>query len=106
MVGTLCFAYPTNLRSTRGLKRLRGVDVEESALAIDRNFGDRLSVLGDEVTGADVAIERHQLLEEAARPQHRIAAAAVADGDGDQMAAVRRKGLDQLVDQFCRDQRH
>ena len=53
------------LRSPRRFQRLRGVDVEEGAVAVDRNFGDGLGVLGDQVAGADVAVEGHQLLEEA-----------------------------------------
>jgi len=51
-------------------------------------------------------VERHQFLEEAARPQHGIAAAAVADGNDDEIAAVRRKALDKTVDQAGIDQRH
>jgi hypothetical protein len=46
-------------------ERLRRVDVEECALAIDRNFGNRFGVLGDQMAGADIAVERHQFLEEA-----------------------------------------
>ena len=70
------------------------------------DFGHGFGVLGDQMAGADIAVERHQFPEEAPRPQHRIAAAAVADGHRDQMAAIRRKGLDQMVDQLAVDQRH
>ena len=83
-------------------KRLRGVDIEERAVALDRDFGYRLAVLGDQMARADVAVERHQLVEETARPQHGIAAPAIADGQGDQLAAVRRESLDQPVDQLRR----
>ncbi|OIQ67953.1 hypothetical protein GALL_504660 [mine drainage metagenome] len=63
-------------------------------------------MLRNQVAGADIAVERHQFVEEAARPQHRIAATAVADGDRDQIAAIGRKGVDQVVDQLRRDHRH
>src|SRR5689334_21470756 len=103
----LCSIYDaTKLRSPRSFQRLRRIDIQKRALAVDRDFGDSLSVLDDQMAGADVAVERHQFLEETARPQHGIAATAIADGDGDQMTAVRRKIFDQLVDQLCRDQRH
>src|SRR5262249_33422816 len=56
-------------------QRLGGVDIDERRLA-DRHLGDRLAVAGDQMAGADVALDRHQVVEEAARPQYRIAAAA------------------------------
>src|SRR5918994_4107246 len=88
----LCPPYEfTKLRSSRGFQRLRRVNVEKRALAIARDFGYRLGVLGDQMARADIAVERHQFPKESPRPQHGIAAAAVADGDGDKMAAVRRK---------------
>ena len=71
-------------------------------MAFDRDFRHRLGVPGDQMAGADIAVERHQFLEEAARPQHRIAAPAVADGHRDQIAAIRRERLDQPVDQMRR----
>ena len=70
-------------------------------MAFDRHFRHRLGVLGDQMTRADVAVERHQFVEEAARPQHRIAAPALADRHRDQSAAVRRERLDQPVDQIA-----
>src|SRR5229473_8650583 len=99
---TCAFCPPLYLRSPplRGLERLRGVDIEKCAVAFDRHFRHRFTMSGDQVTGADVAVERHQLVEEAARPQHRIAAPVIADGHRDQMAAIRRKGFDQTVDQM------
>src|SRR5262249_50246432 len=77
VVGTLCFPPPTQSPPPRRLQRLRGIDVEEGALAVDRDFGHGFGVLGDQVAGADVAVERHQLFEETARPQHGIAATAL-----------------------------
>jgi len=67
MVGTAlrAFGYPTApsfaapSSPSGGLQRLRRVDVEEGALAIDRHFGHGLGVLGDQMTRADVAVERH-----------------------------------------------
>src|SRR6185312_4847055 len=103
MVGTalsrLCPPYGT-LSSPRRFQRLRRVDVEESAVALDSHLRDRFAMLGDQMPCADVAFERHQLVEEAARPQDRIAAAAVGDGHHDQIAAVGREGFDQAVDQI------
>ena len=75
-------------------------------MALDRDFGHRLSMLGDQMPGADIAVERHQFVEEPARPQHRITAPAVADGHRDQVTAIRRERLDQPVDQARIDQRH
>jgi hypothetical protein len=48
------------------------------------------------------AIARHQLVGEAARPQHRIAAPAIADRQSDQITAVRRELFDQPIDQMKR----
>src|SRR5690348_16704198 len=87
------------LSASSSFQRLRRVDVEEGALAVDGHFGDRLGVLGDQMPRADVAVERHQLLEEAARPQHGIAAAALADWHDNEIAAVRRKAVDEAIDQ-------
>src|ERR1700722_13945801 len=58
----------------RRLKRLGRIDIEKRAKALDRNLGHRFAVPRDQMTGADIAVERHQFVEEAARPQHRIAA--------------------------------
>src|SRR6185295_19389685 len=60
----------SRLPSSCSLQSLRRIDIEERALAIDRNFGHSFGMLGNQMTRADVAVERHQLLEEAARPQH------------------------------------
>src|SRR5581483_7711999 len=108
---TPAFAGATTERSrdlspSRGLQRLRRVDIEERAFAVDRHFGDRLGVLGDEVSRADIAVQRQELAEEAARPQHGVAAAAFGDGHDDQIAAIRIEGLDQAVEQIGVDQRH
>jgi hypothetical protein len=81
------------LGSPRGFQRLRRVDIEEGTKALDRDFRRRLAMPGDQMAGADVAVERHQLVEETARPQDRIAAPAVADRHRDQIAAVRRERL-------------
>jgi len=56
---------PGDLRATRRLQRLRRVDVEERALAFDGHFRHGFGVPGDQVPRADIAVERHQLLEEA-----------------------------------------
>src|ERR1700687_6518222 len=94
----------TNLRlpPLRGLERLRRIDIEEGTKALDRDFRHRLAMPCDQMAGADVAVERHQLVEEAPRPQHRIAAPVIADGHRDTIAAIRRKGFDQPVDQMRR----
>src|SRR5216684_2891641 len=108
LVGTaqrrLCPPY--DLRPLRRRERLRRIDIEEGAMALDRDFRYRLAVLGDQVAGADIAVKRHQLVEETSRPQYRIAAPSVADGYRDQVAAIWRKGIDQPIDQMRRDQRH
>ena len=85
-----------------GLQRLRGIDVEEGALALDRHFGHRLGMTGDQMARADVAVERHQFVEEAPRPHHRIAAPAVDDRHHDQRAALGIERRDQPVDQVGR----
>jgi hypothetical protein len=90
------------LGSPGRLQRLRRVDIEEGAKALDRDFRHRLAMPCDQMAGADVAVERHQLVEEAARPQYRIAAPAIADGHSDQIAAVGRKRFDQPIDQMKR----
>src|SRR5690349_2724473 len=56
------------------LKRLGRIDVEESAVAFDRDLRHRLTMFRDQVASADVAVERHQFVEEAPRPQHWVAA--------------------------------
>ena len=78
--------------ATRGLERLRRIDIEKRTVAFNLDLRHRLIMLGNEVTGADIAVERHQFIEEAARPQDGIAAATVADRDHDQVAAIRREG--------------
>src|SRR5712691_9319349 len=59
-------------------ERLWRVDIEKRAVALNRHFRHRLAMPGYQVAGADIAVERHQLVEEAPRPQHRIAAPVVA----------------------------
>src|SRR5262249_53064497 len=44
---------------------LRGIDIDQRPLA-DRHLGDRLTVAANEVAGTDVALDRHQVGEEAA----------------------------------------
>ena len=84
-----------------------GVSMSRNApLPFHGHFRHRLVMPGDQVPRADIAVERHQFVEEPARPQHRIAAPVVADGHRDQIAAIRRKGFDQPVDQMGIDQRH
>ena len=95
-----------SLDAPRGLKRLGCVDVEKSAKAFDRDFRHRLSVPGNQMTRADIAVERHQFVEETARPQHGIATLAIAHGDRDQMTAIRRERIDQMIDQASGDHRH
>src|SRR5512135_2904796 len=89
-----------NLAAARRLQRLRRIDVEKCAIPLDRDLRHRLVMLGNEMTGADVAIERHQFIEETARPHNGIAATASADWHRDQIAAIRGEGLDQAVDQI------
>src|SRR5258707_479283 len=49
----------------RGLQRLRRVDIEKRAVTLNRDFRHCLAVSGDQMAGADIAVERHQLVEEA-----------------------------------------
>src|ERR1700722_20633953 len=70
-----------NLTAPRGFERLRCVDIEKGAIPLDGDFRHRFIMFGNEMTGTDIAIERHQFVEEPARPQHGIAAPAVTDGD-------------------------
>src|SRR6478735_8263826 len=79
---------PYDLRSLRGFKRLRRVDIEKGAVALDRDFRHRLAMPRNQMAGADIAVERHQLAEEAARPQHRIAAPVIAHRHRNQIAAI------------------
>src|SRR5436190_18072649 len=79
---------PRGSTSTRGLQPLRGVDIEEGAVAFDRYLSHRLGRFGDQMARADIAIERHQFTEEAARPQDRIAATPLGNGHGDELTAV------------------
>src|SRR3984957_21087096 len=76
-----------HLAAQRILERLGGIDIEKGAMALDRDFRHRFAVPEDQVARADIAVERHQLLEKPPRPQDRIAAPAVADGHRDQTAA-------------------
>src|SRR5437762_13615139 len=55
---------------------------------------------------ADIALERHQFAKETPRPQHRIAAPAIAYGHDNQASAIRRKCLDEAIDQTRIDQGH
>ena len=99
--------FPTRL--SRATSQRRGwIDIEVDGSAIDRDFGDRLGVLGDSNHGrrrrrqAPPAVPR-----EVARPQHRIAA-AVADGvrrsAGCGPATVFHQSLDQFpsISAACR----
>ena len=81
-----------------GLERLRGVDIEKSAVTFHRDLRHRRTMFRNQMAGTDIAIKRHQLVEEAARPQHRIAAPAIAHRHRNQVAAIRRKGFDQPID--------
>src|SRR5689334_12355852 len=91
----LCPPYGNGILSpSRRLQRLRRVDVEKRAVAFDGDFGHRLAVFRDQVPRTDIAVERHQFSEEAARPQHGITAATVGDGHYDEIAAVGREGAD------------
>src|ERR1700749_477485 len=85
------FALRLTLCLPRGGERFGSVDVEEGAVAFDRQFDHGRRVPHDQMTAADIAVERGQFVEETARPQHGIAALVVADGHRDQMAAVRRQ---------------
>src|SRR5262249_9883647 len=73
------------LAPSRRLERLRRVDVEEGAIALDGHFRYGFSVPGNQMARADVTIERHEFLEEAPRPEHGIAATALGDGHRDQV---------------------
>ena len=57
----LRFCPPFDLQSVstapRRLERLRRVDIQKCGVALDRDFGHRLTVLGDQMAGADIAIE-------------------------------------------------
>src|SRR5258708_29717158 len=72
--------YPSyNSSPLRRLERLRRVDIQKRPLAVDRDFRHRLAVPRDQMAGADIALERHQFVEELARPQHRSARPPVPD---------------------------
>src|SRR5215472_13211923 len=103
-----CMKTPAQEKSAapRGFKRLRRVDVEKRSVAFDGHLGNGFTVLGDKVPRTDVALQRHQLAEEASRPQYGIAAPALGDWQHDQIAAIGRKGIDQAVDQAGIDQWH
>jgi hypothetical protein len=66
LVGTaqerLCLPYDLRTASSA----LRRVDIEKGAKALDRHFRHRFGMPFNEL-GANVAIERQQLVEEAAR---------------------------------------
>jgi hypothetical protein len=66
----LRFTHPTigfSLTPPGRLERLRRVDIEEGAKALDRDFRHRFGMPFNQMAGTNVAIERHQLVEEAAR---------------------------------------
>jgi hypothetical protein len=67
--GRLRFAHPIgfSLAPPRRLECLRRIDIEEGTKALDRDFRHRLAMPVDQMAGADVAVERHQLVEEVAR---------------------------------------
>jgi hypothetical protein len=58
--------FALTLAPLRIRKRLGRIDIEERADPFDRDFSHRFTVLRNQVACADVAIERHQFLEEAA----------------------------------------
>jgi hypothetical protein len=59
------------------LQRIGRVDIDQRRAPGGRHFGDRFRVARDQVPGADIAAERGEFGEEAARPHHRVAALAV-----------------------------
>src|ERR1700689_1235259 len=65
-----------NLAAARGFQRLRRVDIQKRAVPLDRDLRHRLIVLGNEVTGTDVAVKHNQFIEKTARPQDGIATPA------------------------------
>ena len=87
-------------------ERFRRIDVGQRRGAGERHFGHGLGIAADQVARADVAFDRHEIGEEAARPHHRIAALAVDGRHHDERAVVGIEGADQAVDQGCIDLRH
>src|SRR5215472_16618355 len=78
-------------------ERFRSVDVREGGLAADRHLDHRLAIAADQTARADIALDRHQVGEEAARPQHRVAALAVHRRHHRKRALFRIEGADQAV---------
>ena len=74
------------LRRPPGGERLGRVDVGDRGLARHLDLADEVGMLADQVLGAGVAGQFGHLGEEAARPQHRIAALAADRRHADRAA--------------------
>ena len=73
----------------------------ESSVIYDRDFKSGLAIAADQMTGSHVPFNRHQIGEEAMRPQDRIAALALECRHHDQGTAIGIKCRNQTVYQ-CR----
>ena len=72
-----------------GGERLGGIDIDKRGVAGHGHFHDGFHVIADQMARADIALNLHQVVEEAARPHHRIAAPAFDNGRHHQRGAPR-----------------
>ena len=89
-----------------GGKRFGRVDVGDGGLAGHLDLADEVGVLADQVLGAGVARNLGHLGEEAAIPQHRVAALAADGRDADRAALDGAERCHQPVEQRRVDARH
>ena len=87
-------------------ERLGRVDVGDRGLAGHLDLADEVGVFADQVLGAGVARYLGHLGEEAAVPQHGVAALAADGRDADRAALDRAEGRHQPVEQRRVDARH
>lgn len=92
--------------SLDSVERLGRVDVDQDRVVVAGHLAHLIGVLADQVAGAGVAGHRGHLGEEAARPEHRVAALAAMRRQADGGALRRREGVDQRVDQRAGHARH
>lgn len=66
--GSFDLVNETSLAAPRLFKRLRRVDVEEGSPAFDSDIRHRFGMFQDQLSRADIAVQRHQFRKEATRP--------------------------------------
>ena len=76
---------------------MAGVDIGDGGGPAHLDLAHEIGVLADQVLGARIARELHHLREEAARPQHRIAALAGDRRHADRAALDGTEGGDQPI---------